>query len=122
MSEWISVKDRLPEHDQKVLIFAEGKIDYHIGDTVIAITHIGNHKLFHDSPDRWGWVSPWQYFSTNYEITYWMPLPAPPERRALPVWKIKKMLLEHVENKTIAQSFIDMIDSMNDEETYNESK
>lgn len=78
MSEWISVKYRLPEHNTPVLIFAEGKHEAFIGSTVIAITHIGNQKIWPDSPDYWTWVSPWQYFMTDYEITHWMPLPEPP--------------------------------------------
>ena len=78
MSEWISVKDHLPEHDMPVLVFAKGKCEGFIGSTVIAITHIGNQKFWHDSPDHWEWVSPWQYFMTDYEITHWMSLPEPP--------------------------------------------
>lgn len=26
-----------------------------------------------------GWVQPWQYFSTRFQITHWMPLPQPPK-------------------------------------------
>lgn len=95
MSGWISVEYRLPEHDQEVLIFAEGKIDEFYGDTVITITRIVNQKIFHDSPDHWDWVSPWQYFFTDYEITHWMPLPKPPGRKGVPAWWLKKKIEEY---------------------------
>lgn len=80
MSEWISVNDRLPEHNEDVLIYAVGKSDGFIGHDEITITKISNHKIFPSSPDYWTWASPWQYFFSNYEITHWRPLPDPPER------------------------------------------
>lgn len=87
MSEWISVKDRLPKHNQRVLIFAEGKEDF---STIIQISHIGNVGLFPSTP-MYDWIAPFQYFFMNYEITHWMPLPNPPERESIPVWWLKKL-------------------------------
>lgn len=112
MGEWISVKDRLPEHDTPVLVFAEGKHEAFIGDSVIAITHIGNQKLWHDSPDHWNWVSPWQYFMTDYEITHWMPLPNPPERESIPVWWLKKMMSKSAtSNEELAENICGVLDA-----------
>ena len=75
MGEWISVKDRLPEHNVDVLIYAQ-ELDGLNGE--IAITQIANIKIFPFSPDNWGWVAPCQYFFSNYKITHWKPLPDPP--------------------------------------------
>lgn len=119
MSEWISVKDRLPEHDQNVLIFAEGKSDYNFGDTVIEISHIGNQKFFHDSPDNWCWIAPWQYFTTNYEITHWMPLPQPPERESVPVWWLKKMMAKSANaNEELANQICGVLDAWKMRDVY----
>lgn len=80
MSEWISVNDRMPDVEEDVLVFAEGKTGGVIGDTVIAIT-----KRFYPmrgwKPESTyiDWVAPWAYFTANYDITHWMPLPEPPE-------------------------------------------
>ena len=78
MAEWISVKDRLPNIDIDVVIFAVGKSD--LFENKVAITH----RYY---PMRWwnkeseyiDWLQPWQYFTANYEITHWMPLPEPPK-------------------------------------------
>lgn len=62
MSEWISVKDRLPDYAKDVIVY-----------------------------DELGWVYPayhtfaecWRYSFTSkrcsHKITHWMPLPEPPE-------------------------------------------
>lgn len=56
MSEWISVKDRLPEKDEYVLCFCN------IGDGFQAIFHYGKERKFNGTA-----------------VTHWMPLPKPPE-------------------------------------------
>lgn len=77
---WISVKDRLPEIDQRVLVFGVGKYDCFIGTTQIAITHMSDRNLLDCRlKTQPYWIAPWQYFLTDYEITYWMPLPEPPK-------------------------------------------
>lgn len=119
MSEWISVKDRLPEHDTDVLVFAEGKYEGFIGLTVIAITHIGNQKFWHDSPDRWEWVSPWQYFMTDYEITHWMSLPKPPERESIPIWWLKKMMSKSAtSNEELTENICGVLDAWDMRDVY----
>ena len=70
---WISVEDRLPSVDEKVIVFAIGKYDGFIGDTVYAMS------MILDRPSGKRWAVPWQYFDVDYEITHWMPLPEPPK-------------------------------------------
>ena len=72
MSEWISVKDGLPEDDVRVLVCGNGGDESH----VIAITQYTHRKYGYNIE---GWIEPWQYFFYNYEITHWMPLPEPPK-------------------------------------------
>ena len=71
--KWLSVKDRLPNVDEKVIVFAIGKYDGFIGDTVYAMS------MILDRPSGKRWAVPWQYFDVDYEITHWMRLPEPPK-------------------------------------------
>ena len=68
---WISVADKLPPFDTNVLILGTGKDNK--DDYVVAISSYAS-SLYGFS-GHIGWRSPWQYFSYNYEITHWMPLP-----------------------------------------------
>lgn len=63
MSEWISVKDRLPEGYTDVLVCFITASGYHVEVTFYCDHHpdYGN-----------GWYLP-------VNITHWMPLPEPPE-------------------------------------------
>ena len=74
---WIPVTKRLPEVGKDVLIYAIGKSDDL--SSVIAITNRMIFRLFPTSEGTEMWKSPWQYFTDNYEITHWMPLPEPPK-------------------------------------------
>lgn len=78
---WVSVEERLPNVDEKVLVFAIGKLDGFIGDTVIALTSMSNTNWLnhHEKVDKPYWLDPWQYFLIDYRITHWMPLPEPPK-------------------------------------------
>ena len=78
---WHRVEERLPNVDEKVLVFAVGKLDGFIGDTVIALTSMSdtNWLNHHEKVDEPYWLDPWQYFLTDYKITHWMPLPEPPK-------------------------------------------
>lgn len=69
--EWISVKDRLPEIDQQVLIYAPKDAEYSI--CIAMRTHqknvdLGGMPWFY--PENSGW---W-----DDEVTHWMPLPDAP--------------------------------------------
>lgn len=68
---WISVADELPPFDTNVLILGTGKNNQE--DYVVAISSYAS-SLYGFS-GHIGWRLPWQYFSYNYEITHWMPLP-----------------------------------------------
>ena len=65
MTEWISVKDRLPEMYESVLI--------HCGNcTSIAWRTSGNNG-------GWHWSSRMSYPEEMVDTDYWMPLPNPPD-------------------------------------------
>lgn len=73
MSEWISVKDRLPESGVPVLVTFVGYTD---------------NKLHSDGVARWepdlngyngGWEWTLDFSDATVEITHWMPLPEPPK-------------------------------------------
>jgi hypothetical protein len=65
LNRWISVEERLPEHDNEVIVFER---DSFIGDRVTtAFYHADENK--------------WRFFADSYAchpITHWQPLPAPP--------------------------------------------
>lgn len=70
--KWISVKERLPEDDVNVIVYA---VSNNGGYTIVVTFH--THTLYGLNIE--GWASPWQYFTRNYTITHWMPLPEPPK-------------------------------------------
>ena len=76
--EWISVKDRLPEDDQHVLVYhAE---DFHItvgyfeSDYVQYYIESDGSKFYTD--DGWETEISW---APKGDVTHWMPLPEPPK-------------------------------------------
>ena len=60
MSEWISVKDRMPDTNTRVLAFAYGQVQFGEWD--------GNQLWF---GDEYSWQPEY--------VTHWMPLPQPPK-------------------------------------------
>lgn len=75
MDKWISVKDRLPEHDQKILgVFDEQGSDWYKYPTTL------NLLRYHKRDGK-------EYFkdgSSLHElkkgvVTHWMPIPEPPD-------------------------------------------
>lgn len=71
MSEWISVKDRLPEPDKDVLLF------FGYGQCSMAVG--GKYEL----DDGWYSITDGEYYTDcDTPPLYWMPLPTPPKRIA----------------------------------------
>lgn len=108
MSEWISVKDRLPETEKTVLVCAEAKSIMGKTFRVIAMAFYTNGKMSsEDSAYCWdldniemkydedcdahiipeGWWESVQYAdefaAISDVVTHWMPLPDRPEERTI---------------------------------------
>lgn len=66
MAEWISVKERLPENLQSVLVLRK--------DGGIFIWMYSK-----ESPTDNVWIDDYSNVFSIYDSTYWMPLPEPPE-------------------------------------------
>ncbi len=69
--EWISVKDRLPEHGQDVIVYGpDGVVAY--------VTYMANDNLLYTGFyfDVGG-----EYITLLKGITHWMPLPEPPNKQ-----------------------------------------
>lgn len=75
MSEWISVKDRLPSNDGYYLVFAPGYWgNNHLIDDLAISKYNKNYKV------HWGIERGGSRGCVGC-ITHWMPLPEPPEKR-----------------------------------------
>jgi hypothetical protein len=61
---WISVKDRLPEEDEDVIVFTDEQ-----GERGIHVASVDEDGVWCPSHGD-GWMFP--------TVTHWMPLPAPP--------------------------------------------
>ena len=76
---WIPVTERLPEEDVEVLItyrYKEGEGDTNhanIDITTYGQMYFGGNKV----GDHKHWRQPFEYFTSNYEVVAWMPLPKP---------------------------------------------
>ena len=77
--DWISVKDRLPDDEQEVLVIAHGW-----GGRLV---YVGSHKRV-EAQKSWltgitNESSEWSLWGWSYLkepiVTHWMPLPEPPE-------------------------------------------
>lgn len=88
MSDWVSVKDRLPfeyQVSEPAIDLIDGSIDhyeYHKESDLVLVALIGEDGKQFVSDDilcdgEWA-----QYPSPEWEVTHWMPLPAPPEGAA----------------------------------------
>lgn len=66
MPEWISVKDRLPEEMQTVLVFDQ-------------IEKISTMTFYTDSMYGKCWSDDYEQEINLGWVTHWMPLPEPPE-------------------------------------------
>jgi hypothetical protein len=71
--EWISVKDKLPEVDEQVLVYAHG-VSYNSGAySTISIECLTNWEAWNEIGVSWSC-----YLTCNEEVTHWMPLPTIP--------------------------------------------
>lgn len=73
-SEWISVEERLPRYNDKVLVYRPT-----MGEKILADTYKG---YYNEDTGDWeeGWVNFGQNLIGMNVITHWMPLPEPPEK------------------------------------------
>lgn len=78
--EWISVKDRLPEDDEKIKFYNDGSMEF---TTVLAYNgtvkmtnrlNVHNRSNFPGIEKTDGWV-----WACCAEVTHWMPLPELPK-------------------------------------------
>jgi len=71
MSEWISIGDRLPPRQKKVLIIEKG------GRCIVG--YYGSSSGSYEGDDFWAALTGGydSYPTTN--VTHWMPLPEPPK-------------------------------------------
>lgn len=78
-SRWIPVKNRLPEEDTDVLIsyrYKEGEGDtshVYIDITSYGDMYFGGRKV----EGVKHWRPPFEYFTSNYEVVAWQPIPEP---------------------------------------------
>lgn len=70
--EWISVKERLPEPYERVLVYQEGGV---FGGSEIDITHRWNMEFEHEDMNN---RIIWDGQGVANHIHFWMPLPKPP--------------------------------------------
>lgn len=70
MSEWSSVKDRLPEINKDVLMYFAVEKNMAVG----FLQEIDEHVTFWGAYPDGGW-----WTSCDCEPTHWMPLPEPPK-------------------------------------------
>lgn len=79
VQQWIPVTDGLPEEDTDVLIsyrYKEGEGDtshVYIDITSYGDMYFGGRKV----KGAKHWRPPFEYFTSNYEVIAWMPLPEP---------------------------------------------
>lgn len=75
---WVSVKDRLPPMEKRVLVFCKSKSEH--TQNVITITEMTDVNQFnYKCKTEPYWRKPWDFFYANFDITHWMPLPEPPK-------------------------------------------
>lgn len=68
MSEWISVKDRLPEEEENVILYDGDEVFCGNMEIMLGKHCFGNQKC---DGICYGWYE-------KKKITHWMPLPKPP--------------------------------------------
>lgn len=74
MGEWIFVKDRLPEHFTRVLVFRAGKHSLNT-DGIFTAWLVQHPDMFRNHE---AWVLAGTRNDCISGVTHWQPLPAPP--------------------------------------------
>ena len=87
---WISVEERLPEGEDPVLILVKETEHYGLNKDKSKVYHC-QYLAYRDDEE---WYTTWcngcrkisdtakEPYEDDYEVTYWMPLPEPPEEKA----------------------------------------
>ena len=70
MSDWISVKDRLPNDDDSALVIVSGKVGNITLDNAIELAQFSMDE---------GWILEMWPEWEDPKVRYWMPLPKPPK-------------------------------------------
>lgn len=87
IQKWISVKDRLPNEDDKYFVFK--KTAFGCWCDVLGFAKDGRKISRYDFGDQWKNV--WYYYDSEYgygvseNVTHWMPLPEPPSESTVTV-------------------------------------
>lgn len=71
--EWISVKDRLPEDEQRVIAYCQKVKKYFVG--------FAERSHYSDKVHWWHEGAKGGLYSATSKVTHWMPLPEPPKER-----------------------------------------
>lgn len=81
MSEWISVKDRLPELNEIVLAVLNEpnkRLNYPYEEKILLLFRRG-HNYITGFVEKWERPFGAETINYNSEVTHWMPLPQPPK-------------------------------------------
>lgn len=80
LNEWVSVDDRLPEEDPHIKKFIDGEI-FGLLTVLVYNGEVKQTNRFFCNAPKFGFskTDRWEWASSN--VTHWMPLPAPPDRR-----------------------------------------
>lgn len=79
---WVNIEERMPPLNTDVLVFARQKMENITPGGIKVITRLKDSFYFGSEPIKTTepyWHSPFQYFTANYNITHWMPLPEDPD-------------------------------------------
>lgn len=80
IGEWVNIKKRMPPLNTDVLVFARSKMENITPSGIIVITCMKDSFYFGARQVKTEpyWHSPFQYFTTDFTVTHWMPLPDSP--------------------------------------------
>ena len=79
--EWISVKDKLPQNDEDVLVYHSEDfyitVGFYNSDNVQSYIESNGHRFY----TKDGWETDIQWAQKG-RVTHWMPLPLPPKEKS----------------------------------------